>query len=149
MRHGLIPFWKQKPLATLTYEEWESLCDGCARCCLHKLEYESTGEIRYSCVVCRFLDIATCRCTRYEIRTELVPNCLKLTPEIIHTIHFLPETCAYRLIVQGKDLPWWHPLISGDPKTVHEAGISVRGKVLTEEFVHPDDLDRMVITWVR
>ena len=138
--HGSIPFWKQKPLTALTHDEWELLCDGCARCCLHKFEYEHTGEIYYSSVACRFLDIANCRCTQYEIRTELVPHCLKLRPEHLSTLHFLPKTCAYRLIAQGYELLWWHPLVSGDPSTVHEAGISIRGKVISEAFVHPDDL---------
>jgi len=143
------PFWKRKPLAALSEDEWESLCDGCGRCCLHKLEYERSGEIRYTCIVCRYFDEPTCRCTRYAERTVLVPACLRLRPETVHRIPFLPETCAYRLIVEGRDLPWWHPLVSGSPDTVHAAGISVRGRVLREDFVHPDGWEEMIVEWVR
>ena len=133
----------------LTDEEWEALCDGCARCCLHKLEYEATGDIRYTCIVCRYLDEETCRCTRYDERTVLVPTCMRLQPTTLEKINFLPTTCAYRLILEGKDLPWWHPLVSGSSETVHEAGISVRGKVVQEDFVHPEGWEEMIIDWVK
>jgi uncharacterized cysteine cluster protein YcgN (CxxCxxCC family) len=144
-----LPFWKRKSLWEMTCDEWESLCDGCSKCCLQKVEYEDTGEVYYTRVVCRYMDQKTCRCTRYEQRTQLVPDCLKLEPENVRQIHFLPRTCAYRLIAETQDLEWWHSLVSGDPDTVHEAGISVRGKVLSEEYVHPEGLEEHIIEWVK
>lgn len=134
-----LPFWKTKNLAEMTPEEWESLCDGCAKCCLFKLQFEDSGEIAYTNVVCRFLDKARCRCTVYSERTRLVPTCLKVTPENIADLQWMPKTCAYRLIAEGKDLEPWHPLVSGDPATVHQAGISIRGKTIDESLVDMDN----------
>jgi len=139
------PFWKDKTLAELNREEWESLCDGCARCCVIKFEDEDSGRIYTTNVVCELLDIGRCRCTHYANRSTLVPTCLTLTPELIPQLSWMPATCAYRLISEGKDLPSWHPLVSGDPKTVHRAGISVRGKVVSAQNVDPDDLPDYVI----
>lgn len=135
-----IPFWKRKALADMSRDEWESLCDGCGKCCLHKIEDIDTSILYYTSVVCRLFDDQRCRCTRYAERTMLVPDCLTLTPENLDAIDFLPDTCAYRLLNEGLDLPDWHPLVSGDPTSVHRAGVSVRGKVISEEYVHPDDL---------
>ncbi|WP_286239377.1 YcgN family cysteine cluster protein [Neptuniibacter halophilus] len=118
-------FWRSKSLQEMTPTEWESLCDGCALCCLHKLEDEDTQEVFYTSVVCHLLDFETCRCTRYEDRCKLVPDCVKLRPQDVDAFHWLPPTCAYRLIHEGKDLPEWHPLISGDQKSVIESGASV------------------------
>ncbi|MDA5194486.1 YcgN family cysteine cluster protein [Govanella unica] len=126
------PFWKEKPLNAMTTAEWESLCDGCGRCCLHKLEDEDSGEIAITNVVCRLFDLGTCRCTRYTERARLVPDCVVMTPDRIPELYWMPETCAYRLLAEGKDLDWWHPLVSGTPDTVIEAGISVRGQVISE-----------------
>lgn len=134
------PFWKRKSLAEMDRAEWESLCDGCGRCCLHKLEDIDTGLLFYTSVVCHLFDDEHCRCTRYEARSVLVPDCLVLEPGNLDRINFLPETCAYRLLNEGLDLPDWHPLVSGDPESVHKEGISVRGKVISETYVHPDDL---------
>ncbi|MFA7592656.1 MAG: YcgN family cysteine cluster protein [Thiohalobacteraceae bacterium] len=134
------PFWKTKPLAQMSRAEWESLCDGCGRCCLHKLEDIDSGQLFYTSVVCHLFDDKRCRCTHYADRNRLVPDCLVLTPDNLDGIDFLPETCAYRLLNEGHDLPDWHPLVSGDPESVHRAGISVRGKVISETYVHPDDL---------
>jgi hypothetical protein len=134
------PFWKRKSLAEMDRAEWESLCDGCGRCCLHKLEDIDTGLLFYTSVVCHLFNDQTCSCTRYAERSTLVPDCLVLEPGTLDTINFLPETCAYRLLNAGEDLPDWHPLVSGDPESVHKAGISVRGKVISETYVHPDDL---------
>lgn len=138
-------FWKEKPLTELSQEEWESLCDGCAKCCIIKFEDEDTGQIYHTNVVCELLDIYHCKCTRYAERSVLVPTCLTLNPSLIHELKWMPDTCAYRLLAEGKDLPAWHPLISGDPKTVHKAGISVRGKVVSAKDVEEDDLLDYVI----
>ncbi len=134
------PFWKTTPLAAMSRAEWEALCDGCGRCCLHKLEDIDSGRLFYTSVVCRLFDDERCRCTHYAERNRLVPDCLVLTPDNLDGIDFLPDTCAYRLLNEGRDLPDWHPLVSGDPDSVHRAGISVRGKVISETYVHPDDL---------
>lgn len=142
-----LPFWKAKSLAEMTRDEWESLCDGCARCCLHKLEDEDTEEVYYTAVVCRYLDQDGCRCTEYERRNELVPDCVHLTPDRVEEFGWLPNTCAYRMVAEGRDLEWWHPLVSGRTQTVHEAGISVRGKVIDETNVHPQDYEEQIIRW--
>ncbi len=130
------PFWRTKTLAEMTDGEWESLCDGCARCCLVKLEDEDTAEIHYTDVRCRLLDGETCRCLDYPNRQAKVPDCVKLTPADVSDLGWLPPTCAYRLLDEGRDLPWWHPLVSGDPATVKAAGISVSGRTYANE----DDL---------
>ena len=139
------PYWRTKSLEEMTRAEWEALCDGCARCCLIKLEDDDTGEIAYTDIACRLLDIGTCRCTRYRRRLRLVPQCVELTPEEVRKLDWLPSTCAYRLVAEGRDLAWWHPLVSGDPETVHEAGISVRGRVVPER--RGDDPEERVVTW--
>ena len=141
----MLPFWKTKQLTEMTPEEWESLCDGCARCCIIKFEDEDTGELLLTNVVCRYLDIYHCRCTTYADHSIRVPTCLTLTPEIIKTLYWMPETCAYRLLAEGKDLPDWHPLVSGDPKSVHKAGISVRGKVVSAKDISEDDLPDYIV----
>lgn len=135
------PFWKTKTLAQMTSAEWESLCDGCGKCCLAKLEDEDTGDIFWTTVGCALLDAGTCRCTDYAHRQERVGDCIALSPEKIAEIAWLPATCAYRLIGEGRDLYWWHPLVSGTSETVHEAGISVRGRVTAceSELDDPED----------
>ena len=138
-------FWEHKTLQQMTREEWESLCDGCGRCCLHKLEDEDTGEISHTNVACRLLNLGTCRCKDYAARRDHVPDCVQLTPEAVADLSWLPSTCAYRLLSEGKDLPWWHPLVSGDPGTVHTAGISVRGRAVAENRAGP--LDHHIVTW--
>jgi uncharacterized cysteine cluster protein YcgN (CxxCxxCC family) len=124
----------------MTPEEWESLCDGCARCCLVKLEDEDTGEIHFTSAHCRLLDAGQCRCTDYRNRTARVPDCVELTPDNISELNWLPKTCAYRRLAEGKDLSWWHPLVSGTPDTVREAGISVAGRTRSEVFFGDDEL---------
>ena len=139
------PFWKRKRLDEMTTEEWESLCDGCARCCLIKLEDEDTGELAYTRVACQLLDIGACRCTAYPERHERVPDCIRLTADAAATLEWMPSTCAYRLVARGQDLPWWHPLLSGRPETVHEAGISVRGIAVSEQKIKSGNYDRFII----
>lgn len=140
---GDEPFWRRKSLEEMSATEWESLCDGCARCCVLKLEDENTGELDYTDIACRLLDLGTCRCGDYANRRVHVPDCVSLTPKEVRTLRWLPTTCAYRLIAEGEDLAWWHPLVSGDPETVHDAGISVRGRVIAEQS-GADPEDRIV-----
>ena len=143
-----VPFWKRKALKDMTDREWESLCDGCGRCCLNKLQEEGTDRTFYTDVGCKLLDGQTCRCTDYKNRKALVSDCVKLTPRNINRISWLPPTCGYRLVADGFDLYWWHPLVSGDPKTVHQAGVSVRGKVGASEVDVPDDqLEDHLVSW--
>ena len=143
-----LPFWKTKSLAEMTESEWESLCDGCGRCCLVKLEDEDTAKIHFTDIGCRLLDGATCRCTDYQNRTERVDDCVRLTPDNLAELNWLPPTCAYRLIGNGGDLYWWHPLLSGDPQTVHAAGISVQGRVVADEDALPEDkLSDHIVSW--
>lgn len=127
------PFWKTKPLEAMSDVEWESLCDGCGKCCLSKLEDEDTGEIHWTSVACRLFDAERCGCADYPNRTTLVSDCVRLTPRNVRTIAWLPGTCAYRLVAEGRDLYWWHRLVSGSAATVHQAGISVRGRITAVE----------------
>lgn len=127
------PFWKVKTLEEMSEHEWESLCDGCGKCCLSKLEDEDTGDIYLTTVACRLFDCASGGCGDYANRLARVTDCIGLTPEKVRTIKWLPKTCAYRLIAEGRDLYWWHRLVSGDRETVHAAGMSVRGRVTAME----------------
>ena len=142
------PFWTTKTLAEMTGAEWESLCDGCARCCLIKLQDTDSDAIAYTRVVCRLLDTKACRCTHYPQRHELVDDCVRLTPEGAANFSWLPVSCAYRTIAEGRPLAAWHPLVSGRRDSVHTAGISVRGRVISEDNVHPDGLEEHIIQWV-
>ena len=141
------PFWKRKTLEEMTRAEWESLCDGCAKCCLVKLEDEDTLNIEFTNAACRLLDCESCRCTDYKNRSKHVPDCIQLTPEVIHEVTWMPPSCAYRLIAEGKDLPWWHPLVSGETESVHRAGMSVRGKAISEEEIDFDDICDYIVNW--
>ncbi len=143
-----VPFWQRKSLAEMTDSEWESLCDGCGKCCLNKLEEEDTDRTFYTSVGCRLLDGQSCRCRDYKHRLEQVEDCVRLTPRNIKTISWLPPSCAYVLLAEGRDLYWWHPLVSGDPETVHAAGVSVRGRVHASEVDVPDeDLEDYIVSW--
>ena len=142
------PFWRTKTLEEMSTPEWESLCDGCARCCLVKLEDEDTSEIYFTDLGCTLLNDETCRCRDYRRRQSRVPDCVKLTPEKVRALPWLPKTCAYRRLAEGRDLAWWHPLVSGDPDTVHAAGISVRGKLFGSEDDVPMPLwEARVVKW--
>lgn len=143
------PFWERKTLAELDPVEWESLCDGCGRCCLRKLEDEDTGEIAYTDVACRLLDCKSCRCRDYPHRQERVADCIALSPRDLAPLAWMPSTCAYRLLDEGKPLPDWHPLISGTPASVHAAGISVRGRCTSEDHVHEDEIEHRLASWIR
>jgi len=143
-----LPFWRRKTLAEMSAKEWESLCDGCGRCCLNKLEEDDTGRVYYTDVGCRLLDGTTCRCKDYKNRSKKVEDCIRLTPDNVATIKWLPPTCAYRLLAHGRDLYWWHPLVSGDPETVHAAGVSVRGRVgLSEDKMGDQDYEDRIVSW--
>ena len=139
------PFWQRKTLAEMTRPEWESLCDNCGKCCLLKLEDEETGEVDYTEAACKLLDIHSCKCTKYPERKKHVPDCIKLTFKLVDKLKWMPSTCGYRLISEGKDLEWWHPLVSGDPESVHKAGMSVRGRAIPEGKA--GDLEDHIVDW--
>ena len=139
------PFWREKRMSEMTKAEWESLCDGCGRCCLNKLIDEDTNQTVYTDVGCKLLDGATCRCTDYGHRQQRVKDCVRLTWRNAGRLTWLPPTCGYRIVANGGDLPWWHPLVSGDPETVHQAGVSVRGRAVTEREAGP--LEDHIVRW--
>jgi uncharacterized protein len=141
-----MSFWKTKALSEMTHEEWESLCDGCGKCCLHKLEDEDTGNVYYTNVACRLLNLNTCRCTKYPKRTHLVPECLDLKQHDISEFSWLPSTCAYRLVAEGEELPNWHPLVSGKSSSVIDAGVSIISFAVAESQV--DDFEDNLIEWL-
>ena len=137
-------FWETKPLSAMDSNEWEALCDCCAKCCVHKLEDEESGEVHYTCVACRMLDVNSCRCLGYADRHELVPDCAVLSVSHPENFRWMPETCAYRLLHEGKPLPKWHPLITGNPSSVHAHGASARKKLIPE-FLAGDDLEKFIV----
>lgn len=141
-------FWEQKALAEMSHEEWESLCDGCGKCCLHKLMDEDDDTVYYTEVACKQLDITQCRCNDYPNRKTLVPDCVELSIEDIDQFDWLPKTCAYRLVKEGKPLPEWHHLITGDPKSIHKARQSIKGRAISEHVVYQEDLEWHIINWV-
>lgn len=141
-------FWRRKTLSEMTHEEWESLCDGCGLCCLHKLEDEDSGEIYFTNLACRLLDRHSCRCSDYAHRFQRVPDCILLRPKDVRHYAWLPLTCAYRLVAEGRDLYDWHPLVSADPESVHRAGISARGRCVSETDA-ADDIEEHIVHWRR
>ena len=147
MTHSNPLFWRHKSLEEMSLEEWEALCDGCAKRCLHRLEDVDTREIHFTNVHCRLLDTDTCRCTDYPNRSARVNDCVTLTPEELKDPYWLPATCAYRLLAEGKPLPEWHPLVSGDPDTVFVSGNGIGGRTVCED--EADDLEHHIIDWIR
>lgn len=143
-----IPFWQRKRLNEMTSAEWESLCDGCGKCCLQKLEDADTGEVYHTDLVCRYMDEQTCQCTVYSERLKKVPGCTVLTPDTVGDYQWLPYTCAYRTLAEGRPLADWHPLRSGDPESVHATGVSVRSKVIPDDQVPEEDWEEHIIHWI-
>lgn len=139
-------FWKTTPLSRMTQKQWESLCDGCGKCCLVKLRDADTDKVLFTNLACKQLDLRNCQCKDYKNRKSIVHDCVQLSPRNIGRIDWLPETCAYKLIYHGKDLPWWHPLISGDRRTVHQAGISMRHRAISE--TKGSDPENHIVDWI-
>lgn len=142
------PFWEAKSLAEMSEDEWESLCDGCGRCCLQKLQCADSGEVFYTQLVCSLYDMENNACSDYNNRHQRVPQCVKLTQDRVHEFGWLPNSCSYRLLAEGKKLPDWHPLVCNSRQQVISAGLSIRGKVLPEQVVDPDDWEEHIIHWV-
>jgi len=147
-RESSEPFWKAKELDALSDAEWEALCDGCGKCCLNKLEDETDGRLFFTNVACRLLDPVRCRCRRYGRRFSLVPDCVDLRTCEREDYRYLPASCAYRRLHEGRELPDWHPLVSGRAHSVHDAGISVKGRTVSEELVSEDELEHYIVDWI-
>jgi uncharacterized cysteine cluster protein YcgN (CxxCxxCC family) len=146
---SVTPFWERKTLQEMTRAEWEALCDGCGRCCLHKFEDEDTGRFHYTDVACRLLNLTSCRCTNYPERLKHVPDCVVLSPENLADLTWMPGTCAYRRLAEGRGLAQWHPLVSGTRESVHRAGISIRGRAVPEASIGADEIEERVIRWLK
>ncbi len=141
-------FWRNHNIEELAQDEWEALCDGCALCCLHKLQDEDTGDIAVTDVCCKYLDMEACRCTDYDNRHSIVPDCVPFNSETAKAFYWLPETCAYRRMAENKPLPYWHYLESGDKTLVHSLLVSARDQSISEDLVHPDLWQERVVRWV-
>ncbi len=144
---AFMGFWQDKPLSAMSRREWESLCDGCAKCCLHKLEDEASGEVYYTDVACRQLDLQTCRCKDYANRHRLVPDCVSFTSADLSGLGWLPSTCAYRLLAEGHALPDWHPLITGDADSARATGHSVCGRAVSEDALDARQIEQRIVIW--
>jgi uncharacterized cysteine cluster protein YcgN (CxxCxxCC family) len=140
-------FWETTPLAAMNRAQWEMLCDCCGRCCLEKLTNRRNGKVYYTSIACRLLDTVSGRCRDYTQRQRIVPHCIQLTPALLPACRWLPRTCAYRLLLEGRPLPSWHPLVSGDPESVHTAGISIRGRRLHLMPADPERLEAYIVDW--
>ncbi len=141
------PFWQTKRLPEMTPSEWESLCDGCAKCCLLKLEDEDSGDVAYTRLHCRLLDDGLCRCSDYENRKAKVPDCVILTPKSVSEIKWMPESCAYRRVHEGRGLADWHHLVCGDRNRIHDVGKSIMGQTVSEDTVLEEDQIDWIIDW--
>jgi uncharacterized cysteine cluster protein YcgN (CxxCxxCC family) len=146
-RPVIDPFWERLALAELSAAQWEALCDRCGRCCLEKLTNRRNGKVYYTSIACPLLDAASCQCLDYRHRRRTVPQCVQLTPDNLRSCRWLPRTCAYRLLWEGKLLPAWHPLITGTPDSVHDAGISIRGRRLHAMPPHADEIAAYIVDW--
>ena len=142
-----IPFWKAKSMAEMSQKEWESLCDGCGKCCCIRFEDEDTEDIYITDVVCKLFDSQSCQCTDYTNRSKLVPDCVTLTPDNVDQLKWMPQTCAYRLISEGKNLPEYHHLVSGSRQTIHKAGMSVQNAVISETEIDEEALTQRLVIW--
>lgn len=140
-------FWRTKRLEEMSPEEWEALCDGCGRCCLHKIEDEDSGQVSFTNVACRLLDTETCLCKHYVHRSDIIADCLVLSIDNVHNIQWLPKSCAYRRIRERRGLAWWHPLVSGDPDSVRQAGISVCSGLVSETSIDLYHLEDYIVDW--
>lgn len=139
-------FWVSVPLEDMTRPEWEALCDGCGKCCLNKIEDVDTGDVELTRIACKLLDGETCQCKKYATRHQYVPECIVMTPKTLEdNMYWLPQTCAYRLIYEGRDLYHWHPLISGETSSVHAAGVSMAGRTVSETDVPDEAWDDHII----
>lgn len=141
-------FWKTLTLEQMNQSQWESLCDGCGKCCLNQLEDEDSGQLVFTDISCKLFDSQSCKCKNYPKRKRFVSDCQVLTPKKVRKLTWLPSTCAYRLVANGEDLPDWHHLVSGSTKTIHKTGNSVKNKVISEEFVKEDDFEDHVVDWI-
>ena len=139
------PFWKTTALKDMSEQEWESLCDGCGQCCRVKLIDDETGKLHQTSLACKLLDVKTCRCRDYAGRHQKVDDCVALSAENIGTLSWMPVSCAYRRLAEGRGLEWWHPLVSGSAETVHEAGVSVRGQLRNEHKINPSKIWNYVV----
>jgi len=140
-------FWEYKTLDQMTSEEWELLCDGCAKCCLHKIEDHDSGKVYFTNIACRLLDCQTCRCQDYDHRSKSIHDCVSLTPSLAYELQWLPKTCAYRRMAEGRGLAWWHPLVSGDSDTVCQAKVSVCDRVIPESLIDLSELEDYIVDW--
>jgi len=142
-----LAFWEYKTLDQMTREEWELLCDGCAKCCLHKIEDQDSGKVYFTNIACRLLDCQICRCQDYDHRSKLILDCVSLTPSLAYELQWLPKTCAYRRMAEGRGLAWWHPLVSGDSGTVCQARVSVCDRVIPESLIDLSELEDYIVYW--
>ena len=142
-----LPFWKTKNLSELSQSQWESLCDGCGKCCCIRLEDEDNGSTYITDVACRLFNPETCACGDYKNRSRRVPDCVTLTPDNVEQLNWMPQTCAYRLVANGEDLPAWHHLVSGSRDTIHEHGMSVQNEVVSEDLVSEEDVPHRIVIW--
>lgn len=147
MPQQIKPFWETKSLSEMTVDEWESLCDGCGRCCLNKLEDVETGKVYFTNIACRLLDENNCRCRDYSNRKKIVPECLVLNADSVQSSSALPNSCAYRRLAEGKKLPTWHPLVCNNSDVIHREGISVQGKTVSEKFIHIEQFEDHIVDW--
>lgn len=145
MADKVRPYWERLSLNDMSHSQWEALCDGCGKCCLHKLEDEDTAELVFTSIACTLLDSHSCRCSDYSKRLQRVPDCVDIRKHDLDELRYMPSSCAYRLIHEGKPLAPWHPLVSGDADSVHAAQMSVRDRVVSEDDIDEDEWDLYIV----